>query len=594
MRIATILVLLALVASTSTFAQTVEPPKHEFRSAWVATAAGLDWPRGVTAAEQEASLRQLIRAMKAQNMNAVVFQVVPRGDAYYQSERLPWARRLSGQIGVDPGWDPLAVAIEEAHKHGMELHAWYNLGRMGDVGSADIGTASQPEPQHVYYANRDWLRTAQGNSNELWLQHADPDARQWALENVMEIVENYDVDAIHFDFVRYPTNGFEDDIFVWMDSPEFTEYANVADWRRDNINKFMRAVYDSIKAVKPLVKVGSTPVGHYATSGGWPALFGYQAVFSDSRRWLREGVHDYLAPQIYWDIGTSCNPRFDWIARDWMGERYDRHIYVGTGPYQCGPNGSSSLNVVGLPAQIDTLRAIGAHGNMHFRWRTVENTGYGQRYARQSIVPPMEWLDMTAPSTPTGGGFEWLATDTTWVRLEWQAPVAEGAIEARRYAIYKVRADAEPDFAEISADNMHLIALTGETTFYDKPRDANTYYFVTALSMNNVEGDPVVINLQGRATSSESEIAEGFGLDQNYPNPFNPSTTIQYSVERMSDVSLRVFNALGQEVARLVDGTVPPGTHSVRFDADHLPSGTYFYVLDAGGQSITRAMMLIK
>lgn len=589
MRIATILMLLGLLAGTSAVGQEIEAPKHEFRSAWVATAAGLDWPVGGTAAAQEASLRQIIRSMKAQGMNAVVFQASPRGDAYYQSERLPWARRLSGQIGVDPGWDPLAVAIEEAHRLGMELHAWYNLGRLGDAGTLDIGTADQPEPQHLYYSNPEWTRFAVGSTTELWLQHADPDARQWALDNVMEIVENYEVDAVHFDFVRYPTSGFEDDVMVWIASPEFEDYTSVADWRRDNINKFMRDVYAAVKDVKPLVKVGSTPVGHYAASGGWPAGYGLTQFFSDSRRWLQEGVHDYLAPQLYWDIGNVCGPSFQWLARDWMGERYDRHIYIGTGPYQCGGLGE-------LPAQIDTTRALGAQGHMHFRWGTVRNATYGGRYETTSIVPPMEWLDMTEPSSPLDAGYEWLTSDTTWVRLEWEAAPdgGDGSVEARRYAIYKVRADEEPDFAEISADNTHLIALTGETTFYDEPRDANTFYFVTALSMNNVESEPVVINLQGRATSSEAEIVRGFALDQNYPNPFNPSTTIEYSVERMSEVSLRVFNALGQEVAMLVDGTVPAGTHSVRFDADHLPSGSYFYVLDAGGRSITRAMMLIK
>jgi uncharacterized lipoprotein YddW (UPF0748 family) len=560
----------------------VEPPKHEFRSAWVATAGGLDWPRGSSAAAQEASLRQLIRAMKAQGMNAVVFQVVPRGDAYYQSERLPWSRRLSGQVGVDPGWDPLQVAIEESHRLGMELHAWYNVGRMGDVGSADLGNENQPEPKHVYFTNPDYVRT---QGTEIWLQHGLPEARQWALENVMEIVRNYDVDAVHFDFVRYPTGGYDDDVYVFIENNPRNK-TNLGDWRRENITMFMEAVYDSVKSVKPLVKVGSTPVGHYRQSGGWPAGFGYSQFYSDSRRWLREGIHDYLAPQLYWDIGSQCNPSFQWLVHDWLDESYDRHIYVGTGPYQCGGVGE-------LPAQIDTTRAAGAAGHMHFRWRTVENTTYGGRYAQQAIVPPMDWLDMSVPSAPSAAGFEWLAEDTTWVRLEWDASFS-GDVETRRYAVYKVRSETEPDFEEVVADGAYLYALTGETELYDQPRQANTYYFVTALSQNNVESEPVMINLEGRATSTENELIAGFTLEQNYPNPFNPTTTIEYSLDRSQVVSLRVFNALGQEVAVLVDGATPAGVHSVRFDAQSLPSGTYFYVLDAGGRTVTRAMMLIK
>jgi uncharacterized lipoprotein YddW (UPF0748 family) len=592
MRIAITLIAALLMLPSILFAQEseqVEAPKYEFRSAWVATAASLDWPRGNTAAQQEASLRQLIRDMKRQGMNAVVFQVVPRGDAFYQSERLPWSWRLSGQIGVDPGWDPLEVAIEESHRLGMELHAWYNLGRIGIIGGADVGPADQPEPRHVVYSNPDFVRV-DGN-NEAWLQHALPEARQWALENVMEIVENYDVDAIHFDFVRYPTGGgYADDAEMFYEhNPRNT--TNLADWRRENINMFMEAVYDSIKAVKPLVKVGSTPVGHYRSSGGWPALFGYSAVYSDSRRWLRDEVHDYLAPQLYWDIGTNCNPLFAWLVHDWLNERYDRHVYIGTGPYQCGPGGG--VNLVELPLQIDSTRAIGAQGHMHFRWRTVENTTYGGRYAQHSIVPPMDWLDMTAPAAPASIDFQWLTDDTTWVRITWDEPVG-GEIDARRYAVYKVFADDEPDFAEVSASGAHLIAVTGETYLYDQPRQENVYYYVTALSMNNVESDPVYIDLEGRVVSAEDELITGFALGQNYPNPFNPVTSIEYSVDHLSQVSLRVYNALGQEVSVLVDGQVPAGTHTARFDATEMPSGTYFYVLEAGGRTITRAMTLIK
>jgi hypothetical protein len=181
------------------------------------------------------------------------------------------------------------------------------------------------------------------------------------------------------------------------------------------------------------------------------------------------------------------------------------------------------------------------------------------------------------------------------VELSWDAPaVTDGAVDARMYAVYKVRADEAPDFETIALDAEHLVAVTGETRFFDQPRQASTYYFVTSLSANSVESSPAVLSLEGRATSVEDERISGFSLEQNYPNPFNPSTTIEYSLDRAARVSLRVFNALGQEVATLVDAHQTDGVHTARFNANALTSGTYFYVLEAEGRRTTRSMVLLK
>ncbi len=581
MKFASIALLGSVLFATSLHAQSEErpeTPKYELRSAWVATVPGLDFPSAFHAATEEA-LRDLIRTMKSQGMNAVIFQASPRGDAFYRSERLPWSRTLTGTMGEDPGWDPLEVAVDEAHSLGMELHAWYNFGRVGDLNAH----MQETEVPHVYFTNPEWVVTL--SNNQLWLNPGYPEAREWSIQNVMEIVRNYDVDAVHFDFIRYGSSSYPGDVEL---RDENDPGMNLSHWRRENVSRFAMAVYDSVKAEKPWVKVGSTPLGHYQRSGGWAANLAYSQVYQDSRHWLEEEKHDYLAPQLYWGIGTSGDaPRFEWLVDDWMTDNHDRHIYIGTAPYK--PHVMSEL-----PAQIDTTRAHGAHGQIHFRYTNVRTGNrFGDRYERPSLVPPMPWLDETRPPAPGNLTFEWSSEDTTVVELTWE-PVEE-IEEPHRYAVYRIYSDDVPDYEQAIADPMNLIAVTGETSVTDTPGVHSTYYYVTTVSANWMESeDGPTAFLTGRATSSDTEFVSRFGLSQNYPNPFNPSTTIGYEIDRAGDVSLRVYNVIGQQVAVLVDGPQPAGSHSAVFDASSLPSGTYFYVLESDGRLETKAMMLIK
>ncbi|TVQ14397.1 MAG: T9SS C-terminal target domain-containing protein [Balneolaceae bacterium] len=567
--------------------QIPDSPKHEFRSAWVATVPGLDWP-SANHPGNEAGLRGLIQNMKLRGMNAVVLQVVPRGDAFFPSERLPWARQLTGTYGKDPGWDPLAVAIDESRRLGMEIHAWYNVFRIGDA--TGIEQVPGDGPQHVYLTNPEWVRTVSAAPNSLWLNAGIPDARMWAIQNVMEIVRNYDIDAIHFDFIRYEQGGYSDD-FTIRDQYNPEGIVTIGDWRRWNVTEFNRVVSDSVRALKPWVKIGSTPVGHYNSSGGWAFLNGFAAVFQDSRRWLREGYNDYLAPQLYWDIGGGDAPQFDWLVRDWMGENYGRHIYVGTGPYK--PNVASEL-----PRQIDTMRVNHAHGHMHFRHAFVRGAAiYGERYNQPSLVPPMGWKDMNQPNSPELLAAVLHEDGSNTVSVSWQAPdFGRGKPEPVRFAVYRVPlSDLASTLEESIADASFLIGMTGETDFTDTPEfDAIGYeYVVTSLSRNNVESEPAVT---GIATSidDERQLAGSFRLEQNYPNPFNPTTNIRFSLDEAAHVRLAVYDLLGRVVATPVNGNHTAGVHTIGFDASHLSSGVYLYRLEAGNRQLTRKMLLIK
>jgi uncharacterized lipoprotein YddW (UPF0748 family) len=553
---------------------------------WVPTvAAAQDWPTFSYPATEE-GLRNLIRNLKNRGQNAVVLQVVGRGDALYPSERLPWVRQITGTYGGDPGWDPLAVAIDEAHRLGMEFHAWYNVFRIGDstlIEELDEG------PNHVLYENPEWVRSDPGAANQLWLDAGIPDARAWAVGNVLEIVRNYDIDAIHFDFIRYPTNGFASD----FDTKALYNPKNIiptAEWRRDNVTEFNRAVYDSVMQIRPRVKVGSTPVGHYILSDGWAFLSGYSSVYQDSRGWLREGVNDYIVPQIYWDIGTVSAPRFDWLVRDWMGETYDRHVYIGTGPYQ--PHIRAEL-----PVQIDTTRANNAAGQVHFRFASVgAGQPFGDRYDLPAIIPPMPWKDMTAPGSPVNLIATWPGAGGTELTLTWEAPdFGRGDAEPARYAVYRIPVSDSEITNEHLDDPANLIMVTGETIFVDTPdMTVSDYdYFVTALSHNNVESEPAGTGVN---TSAEDDryLARNFSLDQNYPNPFNPATTIRFTLDDAGYTRIRIFDQLGRLVAEPLSDNRSAGTHTVSFNASHMASGVYLYRLEFGDRQLTRKMMLVK
>lgn len=607
----TLTAFLIVICTTAAFSQayqrpSTEPPKEEFRSAWVATVTGaMDWPKGDTVEQHKASLKQVIQRTVEMRMNAIVFQVVGRGDALFESERLPWSMNLTGTLGQHPGWDPLQYLIDEARKYGLEVHAWYNVFNVGDAARINDYAAAD-NPKHVYYIFQEHIHEVE---NRLWINPGVPEVRQWAVDNVVEIVSNYDVDAIHFDFIRYPNSGFPGNIdFNTRQAYDPDFQGSLADWRRNNVNQFNRDVYAAIQEIKPWVKVGSTPVGHYR-SAPWLAFLGYSAAFQDGPRWLEEGVNDYLAPQIYWSLDGPPNaptPRFEYLTKDWKQNSHGRHIYVGIGAYQTG-----SHNVAAeIGKQIDTVRTDGNHGHMFFRFDSIYK-GFPPAfnpqqpivdYIHRAMVPSMDWKDMDVPPAPViAGGIDdpsaSIASNDFY--LQWETPdfvTASGDTKVS-YAIYRVRADDQPDPIAAMQDPANLLALTGENMYYDRITEEGTYYyFVTAYSRNWVESVPsnVVEHYTPTSIETGSPIAERFTLDQNYPNPFNPSTQIRFTLGESAHATLTVYDMMGRVVATLVDGALPSGSHSARFDAQHLSSGVYIYTLRAGDFISTKKMMLIK
>jgi len=518
-------------------------------------------------------------------MNAVVFQVSARGDAFFESSQLPWSYILSGQPDQDPGWDPLQTAIDEAHKRGLELHAWFNVFSVAYNSFADSpATADTP---NIRFTRPEWMvsTTDDAGNEHIWLNPAIPEAREWQVQNVVDLVENYNIDAVHFDRIRYFGDGYEGDQELFEEyNPEGLD--NIDDWRRYNVTEFVREAHEQIREIKPWVKIGAAVSGHYNhnSSDGWPARFGYSEVFADSRYWAVQGYVDYLSPMNYWNISNP--PRFDFISEDWADHAADQyHIYMGTGAYK-----QDVYNE--LHHQIDVTRELEIEGQLHYRYSNIEDVQdhYSGRYSFPAIIPQMPGHSDETPPAAENLSIT-LIQDS--LALSWEHNMADTVTSERyTYAIYSSTPMVQ------SGNETKLIALTGEheislpAALWQEGEEI--VLSVTSLSRNYAESEP--ISADAIATSGEriAEVPGSVHLHQNYPNPFNPETTIRFDLPQQEFVNLSVYDIAGRRVAELVDGIHPSGTHQINFNASRLASGIYIYRLQAGSHVQTRRMVLIK
>jgi uncharacterized lipoprotein YddW (UPF0748 family) len=333
--------LLAVSAAASTAPTTyvasseIPPaPMREFRGAWVATVGNIDWPskKDLTTAEQKAELTRIMDRAVQLNLNAIVFQVRPACDAMYASQLEPWSEYLTGTMGKPPQpfYDPLALAVEEAHKRGLELHAWFNPYRAGHPSSKSLVSSNHISKQHPELVRQ--------YGKYLWLDPGEKAVQDYSLSVVMDVVRRYDIDGVHFDDYFYPYKE-KDNAGTEMEFPDDATWRRVArnskmdrdDWRRENINSFIQRVYSSIKASKPWVKFGISPFGIWRP-GNPSQIDGFDAygkLYADSRKWLSKGWVDYFAPQLYWSI-ASKEQSYPVLLRWWRQQNSKgRNIYPG-------------------------------------------------------------------------------------------------------------------------------------------------------------------------------------------------------------------------------------------------------------------------
>ena len=518
-------VLIAIILGQDLGAQ--GPYKREIRAVWVASVTGADWPKAGDRGDVPAMKAELIRMLdlyEAMNMNAIFLQVRPECDALYQSAHEPWSRFLTGTQGQDPGFDPLAFAIEESRKRGIELHAWLNPYRI----NATVGMSYHPS--HVYSEHPEWA--LKYDNGKYILNPGRPEVMSYIGDVVRDLVGNYELDGVHFDDYFYAYGGTENS----LDQAEYDQYGNGmsrGDWRRDNVNRMIDTVYRAIRETDPSVRFGVSPFGIYRPGipPGITGMDAYNDIYCDPLAWLEDGNVDYLSPQLYWPTGGGQD--FETLVNWWSEqvEDHGRHLYAGMGIYRMEPSKKGS-QLTGVPGdaglhenkayfnmnlslleqsllkstsdpvapwtpgqvglQIDLIRANhakGALGSVFYRAHTLDIVEGLADYLKQekfiypTLAPEMTWKTDDTPLTPQNLRIEIVGNDYF---LLW-----DNSLESREeFAIYVSDGESDADGIILVPGFLQGTTRENQAPLADMVLSSNSWITVTAVSATGREGLP--------------------------------------------------------------------------------------------------------
>ena len=440
---------LCLVLSLQAQTDSQLPPKREFRCSWLTTVWAIDWPLSHSRSDasgqekQKEELYAVVDSLAKANMNAVLFQVRGFSDAMYNSKYEPWSKYLTGTRGKAPNYDPLALLVEYAHYKGIEVHVWLNPYRY----SSSDDTYGKNHEKDYHNTHPEWLVNCGGITI---LNPALPEVREQICKVVADIVENYDIDGVIFDDYFHQSgykDSYDDTQYNAHKQEAGSEAMSRADWRRAQNNLMIRMVNDTIKALKPWVTFGLGPAGkagasadkygveHSPIGGDWQ----YNGIYADPLAWYNEKTIDYMAPQVYWKIGSSSD--YDQLTRWWsdMAGHFGRHLYVSQSLSDMRTEGQSLTSAQFYPSeivdQINLNRHYDRFGAPGFCWyglnkmRSVPTfIGHIRDNATQrpALVPQMTWYrtdDCLYVSNIRNNG----------TRLNWDAPK-----DNLRYAVYAI------------------------------------------------------------------------------------------------------------------------------------------------------------
>lgn len=351
------------------------------RGVWLATVSRLDWPPmtsvnasspAIRITQQQEALTGKLDKLKSLGINTVFFQVKPDGTALWPSKILPWSDMLTGKIGEDPGYDPLQFMLDEAHKRGMKVHAWFNPYRVSvntkPSTVTELNRTLSQNPASVFVLHRDWIRTA---GDRFVLDPGIPEARSWITSIVAEVVARYPIDGVQFDDYFYAESSGS----MLNDSETFKKqgqgFGSKADWRRHNTQLLIEQVSRTIKQLKPEVEFGVSPAGvwrnrsHDAAGSDTRGAAAYDEAYADTRLWVQQGLLDYIAPQIYWPFARDA-ARYDVLAKWWADvvKPTNTRLYIGVALYKVGepsknePDWTINGGVPELKKQLDLNESL--------------------------------------------------------------------------------------------------------------------------------------------------------------------------------------------------------------------------------------------
>ena len=388
----------------------VDKPKAatEFRAAWVATVANINWPSkpGLSTEDQQKEAIGLLDFLKDHHFNAVIFQVRPHADALYESKLEPWSYYLTGMQGKAPSpyYDPLQFWTEAAHDRGLELHVWLNPYRAHHKDGKEISAQSivKTNPELVVKLKEGYY----------WMDPAQKATQDRTTNVVMDLVKRYDIDGVHFDdyFYPYPSYNLGED---FPDSTSWKAYQtnggklSRGDWRRESVNTLIERIYTAIKKEKPFVKFGLSPFGIWKP--GYPASIEgfsqHEQLYADAKLWLNKGWIDYFAPQLYWPINRQPQS-FPVLLGWWQQENtMNRHLWPGINVGR--DTGYKSVNETVNQIMISRGMLPNSKGVIHWSISSVTKNPVLSKtlldgiYKQQALVPSTPWLDNQVPLAPS-------------------------------------------------------------------------------------------------------------------------------------------------------------------------------------------------
>lgn len=484
-------------------AQAQLPPKRELRAVWVATVGNIDWPsrKGLSTAEQQQEMIQLLDMHQRNGMNAIIFQVRPASDAFYPSPYEPWSEYLTGRQGQAPNpyYDPLEFIVTETHKRGMEFHAWFNPYRAMATLNSSIA------PNHITRMQPSWFVTYDGKK---FFDPGIPEVRTYVTNVIRDVVRRYDIDAVHFDDYFYPYPAGRD----FPDSRTYRTYGkglSIDDWRRSNVDSIIHMLSVAIKQEKPWVKFGISPFGVWRNKAhdmnGSPtgtSLSNYDDLYADVIKWQRLGWIDYLMPQLYWEFGHRVVP-FEVLINWWGDHAYGRHMYIGHAPYRIGST-AGWKDPREMPRQINATRSLNTiQGSAFYSSKSFIDNALGlvdslrnHFYRYPALRPAMPWLDDKAPEPPY---FTDAFEKPEGLEVRWADDDTSG--QTRQYILYRFDTNENINLN----DPTKIITIIGQMTdpvYMDRTYiKGRTYtYVVTALDrMQNesLQSDPLRVEITG-------------------------------------------------------------------------------------------------
>lgn len=504
-----VVILGILLVSTGCGAQQINQElsvskKHEWRAVWIATVDNIDWPSapGLSSEEQKRELIEYLDLFKRMNFNSIILQVRPTADAFYTLDKEPWSIYLTGNQNTPPNplYDPLEFAINEAHKRGMELHAWLNPYRV----LQDTLDMQFMSPNHLYHKRPDLFVK---HGKKLYFDPAYPETREFLVDVIKNLVKKYDLDGIHFDDYFYPNNDFNDSLSFSLHSRGYDEDNKMA-WRRENVNLVVEMLRDSIKSIKPYVKFGISPYAVWRNlredpRGSDTKSYGYtnyDHLHADILYWMEKGWLDYVLPQLYFNIGYE-NADFNVLANWWQKYSHGTPVYGGLGTYRLDPKAKIEAwrsaeeikNQALLLREMPSYQGVCYFNAKNFKENRLNiNSVMQELYPHPALIPSLRGFTTKRPGSPKNATIRFSGKTAT---INWAKSLMRGnnVGSTKYHVIYRFTKNEKPDFERANA----IIALTGEDFYTFETSEKNNYvYYISALDRLHNESKPVRVKVQ--------------------------------------------------------------------------------------------------